>query len=383
MRILLVPARYAPHIGGVEGVAGELAARLTAAGHEVRVLTNRVPRTLPAHDQIDGVRVQRVLFLLPRWRHVPRKLDEFIGGVVFAPLTFWRAGRLLWTFKPQVVNVHYLGNQTPFMLVLRRLFQFRLVVSLHGSDVWVEAQRSRYDRWLFRRALRACAAVTCCSNALLSEVLAAVPEAPHKASAVRNGVDYAVYADAPPHARARPYVFAVGRLVERKGFDLLIDAFAPLAADFPDYDLQIAGAGDQMPLLAAQIERLGLQGRVILLGAVRNPLLASMYKGAAVNVVPSRRESFGIVALEALATGRPLVVSRAAGLEEALTGARVLWFAPGDSAALAAALRDALRADGTDSAREDGAHNQRVSRESGWDKVTERYLAVLEAAVHG
>lgn len=104
---------------------------------------------------------------------------------------------------------------------------------------------------------------------------------------------------------ARRVVLAVGRLGEEKGFAGLIDAFARLAARFPDWDLVILGEGAERMALEDQVVKSGLAGRVLLPGRVGN--LADWYQCAALYVMSSRFEGFPNTLLEAMAHGLPAV----------------------------------------------------------------------------
>lgn len=378
MRILIISARYAPHVGGLENVVTELSSRLRQH-HDVQIITNRFPRSLPAHETLDGISVTRLHFLLPRRRYLPRHAPVFFAAFLLAPLTLTALWRAIRHFKPDVINLHYAGNPSFFVWAVASLLDIPLVVSLHGSDVWIEAQRSPFDRWVFRRLIARAQTVTGCSMSLLEDAAAFAPEVLTKAVSIHNGVDHHIFTNAHPYDYPRPYIAGVGRLDHCKGFDLLIEAFARIAPDFPDLDLLIAGSGAAQADLQAQIDRLCLSERIKLVGTLRNPALASFYKSAQIVATPSRRESFGIVALEALATGRCLVVSRIGGLVEALAGAHVIWVKP-EADSIEAGLRQALAHIQTDAWRAESAHNIEVSAQFGWDKVAGRYEAVLKNA---
>jgi len=373
MRVLLITARYLPHVGGLEQVVESVTAHLHAQ-HAVHIVTNRQPRTLPAAEQIGGIAVTRLFFLLPRWRYLVNERAAFVWGALVTPITLFQLARLIAAFKPDVVNVHYPGNTAFFVWFLHRLLGFRLVISLHGSDVWHEAARTRFDRWLLGALCRRADAVTACSRALLEAVSAIAPEVRAKGTAIYNGVDDALFAGAPPYAHSKPYIFAVGRLIPRKGFAVLLDAFAQVSAE-ADIDLLIAGDGAQRADLEAQIARLGLTERVHLLGTQTRPAVAALMRGAAVIAVPSWEEAFGIVVIEGMAAGRPLVVARLDGMVEAAGGASVAWVAPRDADDLARGLRAALAAPLP-------SENQALARQADWATVSARYAAVLAQAAH-
>lgn len=103
----------------------------------------------------------------------------------------------------------------------------------------------------------------------------------------------------------RKCLFAVGRLAEQKGFDLLVEAFAQLASVMPQWDLVIAGEGPLRAQLETQVERLGLKSRVILAGKVGN--MGDWYAACALYVMSSRFEGFGNTLAEAKAYARPVI----------------------------------------------------------------------------
>ncbi len=112
-------------------------------------------------------------------------------------------------------------------------------------------------------------------------------------------------------ARDLTKVLAAGRLHSAKGFDLLISAFACAAAVRPELRLDIHGEGDERTALQAQIDALALHGRVRLCG--HTDMLAERIAGAGLFVVPSRREGFGNVVIEALAMGTPVLATNCPG----------------------------------------------------------------------
>jgi glycosyltransferase involved in cell wall biosynthesis len=139
---------------------------------------------------------------------------------------------------------------------------------------------------------------------------------------------------------ANPTVAFAGRLLWEKGVDLLLDAFAQVVTRIPSAKLLIAGDGPERDNILSQIDRLGLEPHVRLLGHLSRPDLEREFSGAWVQAVPSRwDEPFGLVAAEALMRGTAVVASNSGGLAEFVhhknTG---LLVAPQDAGALAAAL---------------------------------------------
>jgi glycosyltransferase involved in cell wall biosynthesis len=221
------------------------------------------------------------------------------------------------SFRPRVVNVHFPHHQIRFVLGLRRQFEFRLVVSLHGHDIETVGNGSVATKRL-QSILREADAVTACSQHLLDQAIRVEPSIAGKGQVIHNGVDPERFTNKGFHFHPRPYLFAFGRLTHKKGFDMLLEAFAQAQAAVQDTDLIIAGEGEELNALSLQAERLGLAGRVHLRGRATPEEVVRLLNGALFVVVPSRSEPFGIVALEALAAGKPLLATSTGGLAEFL-----------------------------------------------------------------
>jgi len=165
-----------------------------------------------------------------------------------------------------------------------------------------------------------------------------------KISVIPNGVDLAQFSPAigPPNPRQ---ILFVGRLVPQKGVDVLLRAFGAVLHRHPEATLVIAGAGQQRLYLERLARFLGVRQHVQFLGWQSRDQLAALYRASAVTAVPSLYEPFGLVALEAMASGRPVVASRVGGLAEVVDD-EVSGFTvePGDHLDLATRL-GALQAD--------------------------------------
>lgn len=316
MRILLVSSTYRPILGGVQTVTHNLAQNLLKSGHEVQVVTNRYPRSLPAREIMDGISVRRFLFLSPQIDSLRRgRADLFLASFYFYPSSLWRLGNLMRRFRPDVVNVHFPDHQIRFVLTMRQTFEFRLVVSLHGDEI----ERSVTAPGL-QSILHAADAVTACSQHLLEQAIRLEPSIAAKAHVVHNGIDPRRFVDKNQHFHSRPYALAFGRLTHKKGFDLLLKAFAQAGVAEWDIDLIIAGKGEEQQALMQQAQQLGLERRVHFRGHANPEEVVRLLNGCRFVVVPSRCEPFGIVALEALAAGKPLLATKTGGLAEFLTG---------------------------------------------------------------
>lgn len=383
-RILIVSSSYAPVVGGVQTVAHNLAKQLIGCGHEVRVVTHRYPVALPAKETIDGIRVDRLLFLSPGTDYLSRRrLDLFGASLFYGPQSHSRLRKVMQDFRPEVVNVHFPDHQIPFILKLRSEFAFRLVVSLHGHDVErldpeqesENGHKPNGARAQLESILREADAITACSRHILDKASQIEASVAGKGHVIYNGVDLERFSNKARYAHPRPYVLAFGRLTYKKGFDLLLRAFAKAGStDYP-VDLIIAGSGEDRDQLEALAGELGIDLKTHFFGEASPDQIVELLNGSLFVVVPSRREPFGIVALEALAAGKEILASDTDGLGEFLSKVRepnVTLVEP-TTEGLTGGLRKLFLSNGNGSSM---ASNQMPEQYS-WANVARRYEHVL------
>lgn len=136
-------------------------------------------------------------------------------------------------------------------------------------------------------------------------------------------------------------LFAAGRFVEKKGFNILLEALAEFKAMDRNFSLQIAGDGQEFSSLKALSTELGIHDKVQFLG--RRNDVPDLIKNADLFVLPSLNEPFGIIVLEAMAMGTPIIATRCAGPLEVLDDTSAILVAKGDKSSLADGLRRAIQ----------------------------------------
>lgn len=338
-RVALISSSYDPYPGGVEEHTRNVARELRMRGHEVEVWTVDRGEDLGTRT-LDDIAVHYLPTPLPSFS--TRGALSFVGKAIPA-WNAWR--RALRRFRPDVLHVQCFGPNGVYAWALSRVAGLPLVVSSHGETFADENNvfdDSRILAWTLRRAVRDAACVTGCSGMVLDDLTGRFG-LKKRGCVVANGVDLdeATRLNIGPIERARdqaPTVFAVGRLVRVKGFDLLIRAFA--AADLPaTARLVIGGDGPERAGLRTLAEELGIGAQVQLPGRLDR---ASVIRGMAtadVIAVPSRSEAFGIVVLEAWRSGKPLVATTQGGPGELVTDAvDGLLASPVDTLAFAHAI---------------------------------------------
>jgi glycosyltransferase involved in cell wall biosynthesis len=372
MKVLLVVSSYAPNVGGLQSVTRQLAKELVARGHEVAVITNRYPRTLAAREVLDGVQVIRWHFLAPQLRFLlSLRFDLWLAGFLHFPLTLGRLVSHLRRERPDVVNLHFVGAPALFLLLAHWLTRFRLVVSMHGDDVEGLSRRGWFDRWVFRSLMRRADTITACSRYLLAEAIEFESSIGPKGRVVHNGMEALSEMG---KCTSIGGVVAAGRMFPKKGFDVLLQAQAQGESKG---QLSLIGDGPEREGLGRLARSLGLNGEVRFRGQQDRARVLEEMAAADLVVIPSRQEPFGMVALEAMALGKPVVASRVGGLPEVLQGADALLVEPGDPTALAAAIETVHQRLLSDP--EFGARNRELAARFSTKRMTDGYLEAYRA----
>jgi glycosyltransferase involved in cell wall biosynthesis len=256
----------------------------------------------------------------PRFPAIPRV------GMSLAPMLLYRAmlpvvGRLIAEGpgfdapgfdapRFDAIDAHYLYPDGVAAVWLGQRFGLPVVMTARGTDVSLIPRFAR-PRRLIQEAIAGAAAVIAVSAALKAALVQiGAPDA--KVTVLRNGVDTTLFRPPPDRAAARaalgiarPTLISVGLLIERKGHHRTIEAMTRL----PEFDLIIVGEGPERDRLNALIARLGLDGRVRLLGARPHVELPLLYGVADASVLSSSREGWANVLLESMACGTPVVAS--------------------------------------------------------------------------
>ncbi len=383
MRLAILTNYHLEQFGGAEEALDRLASYWHHAGHDVTLLSSPSRRTSSRRDWSPAYACQPIRRPLStrfglRWYvrplrrlHRQRPIDLLVASDVYWP---GYVARRFW-----------------------QQFQVPYVLYSHGGDCM---HGSRFlERAVCRErmedAIRDAAGVACISQyvrqrlALLAQPQGLVRDLP-------NGWpdDWVGASNLPAVAGGR-YVFAMGRLVELKGFQTLVAAMAKLRTRFPDVGLIVAGDGPYRAALLDQARRLGLDplpalpaegqppGGVCFPGFVSGAVKRALIEHAAIGVCPSiREEPQGIVVLEMLCRGVPVLASHVGGLPDMIRpGVNGDLFRPADpdhlANKLAAALvqEDRLRAWARQAAPS-VAHLR-------WSDVAERYLALFQEILAG
>ncbi|MBS0430341.1 MAG: glycosyltransferase family 4 protein [Proteobacteria bacterium] len=300
MNILLTSHAFLPQLGGIEFVSATLAREFVAAGHHVRVIT-----------------------------HTPADGEDALPYEVYRRPNARQTARLL-----QWCDVHLQSNISLRYLWPAVLLRTPSLVTYHtwlqrpdGTVAWQDRVKRLAMHWVTK-------------NLAVSGAVAA--SLPGRVGVIRNPYDDQTFKPQPQRTPLGDLVF-LGRLVDDKGVDLLVDAMAVLHARGIRPTLSIVGSGPEEAALRDQADRLGLAESIAFLGKRSGPALARTLAAHRVLVVPSRwQEPFGVVVLEGLACGLRVVASDIGGLPEAV-GACGRLFRPGSAESLADMLEKELQ----------------------------------------
>ena len=318
-KIILFVNSYLPVLGGIQTVSSQLAEGLKDKGFDVSVFTNKYPKNLPFKEKVQGVIVKR--FVLGTFFNEIKNINSFMNRLIsyiIYPFTFVHLFVSIYKIKPDVINVHFPLAQLPYIRLLQKLFKFKMVTSFHGHDVlrWEEASKNPYSFQLQQSVMNSSAEITACSNFLAHKVETIFNLNKGSVKTIYNGVDLSRFESINNTKKEKEYIFAFGRLESHKGFDLLIQAFSRI--NNKKVALFVAGAGSQLEALQKQAKQLLLSERITFLGRLLPEEIASYASEARVNVIPSRREPFGIVVLEAIASKNPVIATDVGGIPEIL-----------------------------------------------------------------
>jgi glycosyltransferase involved in cell wall biosynthesis len=356
-----------PGSGGGSLRNREINSRLARLGYEIDVVTTNYPGAAPREE--DGVSYrQRGLrrgyapslishqLCLP-WlvARANRRAECDLIVEEFAPLTS-SLGVGHWTPKPTVgVAQGFFAEEKARQYHLPRRV-------LCGIQAW--GTRSHPD-------------LIAVSEDVAARVRATSPSA--SVTVIPNGVDW----EAASRARARrsvaaePYGLFLGRLeIHQKGLDVLLAALAEVSTL---RRLVIAGDGKDRNQLERAIRSRGLGDRIELAGAVHGESKWGLLAGATMLIVPSRYETFGITALEAMACGTPVIMSDLACLRELVPGSAGMHCRTEDPVALAQAIDSLMQA--PERRRAMAARGPEIAEPYGWDDIARRQAEVYEAAV--
>jgi len=371
MRIAMVGDEFAPDIGGGALYPLGLSTALANLGVEPVIITHLHPGQAE-EERLGGVKIKRLEgFVVPQFNRASIRIASNLhrtikyGGfdVVHAQDMYSSMSWIsLWSARkrnvPSLVTCHTIYRPT---WTLRLIHRPILKLISYAKRIIAVSDASRQF---------------CIGLGIPSPKISVIP----------NGVDLSKFNPNINGEKMRellglgdePLVVTAIRLLKKKGPSRLIAAFSGVLSEFPDAKLAIAGDGPEMKNLRDQIRKLGMENSVIMTGSLSQKRVAELMAAGNVFVLPSTVESFGLVALEAMATGVPFIGPNAGGLPDIIkNGFNGLLIPPADGGAMTKAIIRVLN---------DGAlrkylrkNGLKVVREKfSWETCARRTLRVYE-----
>lgn len=322
MKILMLSWEYPPRVvGGISRVVHDLSQKLVKDGQDVTVVTYRDGDT-PYYEDDDGVKVYRV----DNFMIAPNNFIDWVMQLNFNMIA--KAGEIIAKEgKFDVIHAH--DWLTAYSAkTLKTSYDIPMVCTIHateaGRNSGIRTDMQKYindTEWLLTYEA---SEVIVNSNYMKSEIQRLFGLPFEKINVVPNGVNLNnfnnVYRDYDFRRRFamdnEKIILFMGRLVYEKGIQHLISAMPKILEHYHDTKLVIAGKGGMLDELKAQANNLGISQKVYFAGYLNSKDVKKMYRCADISVFPSTYEPFGIVALEAMLAGVPVVVSDIGGLNE-------------------------------------------------------------------
>jgi glycosyltransferase involved in cell wall biosynthesis len=388
LRIIQACVRYPPAKGGAETHVHALATRLKQRGHDVVVYTSDLNTEFPMtyldgpYAKVDGVPVRRF------------HATSMPGGLHYV---WMRAMRAMEQDKADLIHMHSYGyHQTHIASKASQKLGVPLVYTPHYHPPFSstggagrKGLRALYDRRLGVKPFRAASLVIAVSTPELEWMTPMIPPST-RTIVIPNGIElhrFAGHGDGRPfreaHKIAGPMLLYAGRLAINKRLEHVIELMPDLLKEFPDLTFWVVGEDHGMlqPWKAAAAKA-GVEAHVRFLGHVGDDELLEAYRACDVFVLPSDYEAFGIVLLEVMACGKPVVATRVGGVTDIVTDRQTGLLVPyRDRAALKNALVSLL---GDSSLRREigEAARRSVGERFDWDsvvtRVEEQYKLLLE-----
>lgn len=387
LKIMMLSWEYPPKsVGGLAQHVYDLTASLADLGQEVDLVTTGEPG-LPGVEKVKGIRVHRV---------IPYNLTppHFISSIIQLNLSMLEKAVALFNAGDDYHMVHahdwlvaYAGR------ALKHIYKVPLVATIHatehGRNHGLHNQDQRYisdvEWWLAYEAWK----VVCCSSYMKKELINVFGIPEDKVCPIYNGVSVDSLTCRLPgevigsfrEQYARPeekIVFFVGRLVQEKGLQVLLEAAPKILEGHPRTRFVIAGKGPVREAMEEKVREMEMGDRVAFTGYVDNETRNLLYASADVAVFPSLYEPFGIVALEGMATRTPVIVSDTGGLSEIVDhGIDGLKFPPGSPGSLAESVLQILK-DDTTARRLAKKAFQKVVYDYSWEGIARKTVEVYQ-----
>lgn len=294
----------------------------------------------------------------------------------FAKLTAWlHFSKILSDFRPNVIHAHTLGTDSALGAWLKKKLQCPLIVTTHGSDTSVRVEQGRASE--LKPLCDGADRVVAVSSALAAKLKTCGTKTP--VEVILNGFRIRSL-PAVSEERAQCAVVQVGHLIKQKHFDVTLRAFARLKKEYPAAQFTVVGQGSEREALEALADELGVSESVHFLGQLPNEAVLAEMSKAQFFCMPSVREGFGIVYLEAMASGCITIGTEGEGIADLIeNGKNGFLVPPEDPDAIARVIEWCLQhPEESESIAQQG---RRDALSLTWEKNAENYVKLFTSLI--
>jgi glycosyltransferase involved in cell wall biosynthesis len=372
-------------VGGVAAVVTQLCEALAARGHEVHVFT-RISEGLPEHELINGVWEHRSI--VPGCEDFIEYMDHMCDSLVS---TFHWAESEYGRFD--AIHGHDWHVVNALANIRANKGYDNIVWSAHSTeygrngnnfaDNWFSA-RVRHREWLGGYISRK---VTTVSNIMRGELGNQYQIPAEKVEVIYNGINTREFSGGLDAGRVKeryglhpldPVILFFGRMAYQKGPDLLVEAMPDVLESFYNARFIFAGGGDMLEHVRGRAHQLGVADKIRVLGYVDNKARIELFKACDIVCLPSRNEPFGIVTLEAWASGKPVVACNVGGPSEIIDNFRTGVKVEHKPESIAWGLKYFLGDTSGESLRKLAPVVRKEAKKYDWGVLAKQYLKVYE-----
>jgi phosphatidylinositol alpha-mannosyltransferase len=370
--VVIVTPYFPPYGGGLERYAYEIATRLRQDhGWRVVIITSGEQFGEDIKEDAYGFTLYRLAY------------DLKVSNTPFSFGWFGKVKKILRIEDPDVVNIHMpvpgIGDVAASLSGKRRVVLTYHAGSMRKGKLVPDLLIWLYEKFFLRMALNRADTIVCSSDYVRLEFL---QHYFYKSTTITPAVDSDLFRPGKQSNRRPTLLFVAGlkRSDQHKGLKTLMAAFGALRDSFPELQLVVVGEGNMKSEYQAHAKHLGLQDRIIFMGKLTGKELAEVYRQSSIFVLPSLApaESFGMVLIEAMATGKPVIGTTAGGIPRVIDHEKNgLLTESGNVQSLASAIKRLL--DDPVFAEQLGeAGRQKALSQYDWDVQVATYDAVLE-----
>jgi glycogen(starch) synthase len=379
LKILILTWEFPPNIvGGLSRHVDGLSTHLAEQGHEVHVLTTGKDN-LPPFEMMNGVNVHRV-------RPINENDDHFLSWIAGLNLAMaFKADQLALEVAFDIIHAHdWLVGAAA--ISLKELLGLPLLTTIHATEhgrnhgIYTEIQKFIHEKE--QQLIKESDQIIVCSKYMKDEINEVFTFQNVKIAVIPNGIDPSTgtgqVAVELPELMNKKYIFSIGRIVEEKGFETIIEAAAIAKEEIQDFMFVIAGKGPMLMTYQKQVLERGLEGYVSFIGYVTDDQRNSLIQGCELAVIPSLYEPFGIVVLETMVLGKPTVVSNTGGMKGIIKHLQTgMLMIPGNAQSLLEQIKYLINQ--PEKAAEIGNRGRQIVQSLyGWNRIDSETTRVME-----